>query len=279
MTARFIFIILVMLVCATSFSQNYYPFPDSNATWCDESIWNGGLDDVYYYKYYQTDGKININDTLYTIISDNAEEINFYLREASKKVYCRFSPGSPEFLLYDFDIETGDTILYGWDNLPGYVMSSDSLLIGADYHKRYEIWFFDGAFQGHFIEGVGSDLGLMYPDVLAFDIKGDLFCFSMADTIYKIDGSGGTYPGNCWIYLEIPENNKIQMDIYPNPSSDKIFINYDKECNIELVDIFGSVVRKSETKSMDIHDLIKGIYILNIYSETGLLLNRAKIIR
>lgn len=276
MTSRIIYIILIVLGCEVSFSQNYFPFPDSNATWCDERFDNG-FPVHYFYYYYKTDGKTTINDTIYTIISDNYDSINCYLREENKKVYCRTSPDLTEFVLYDFNINIGDTIfLYG--EYPWYVISSDSLLIGSEYHKRYYLHGEYGPFI-HFIEGVGSDIGLMYYNVPLFDIWSDLYCFSLNDTIYETDGSGGTYTGNCWIYIEIPEYQKIQMDIFPNPSSDKIFLKYENECDLELTDMFGSVVRKSFTKSMDIHDLTAGIYILNIYSETGLLMNRVKIIR
>ena len=98
---------LVILSFQPLLSQNYHPFPDSNATWCDERVDNGWPANYFYY-FYKTDGKSAINDTVYTKISDNYNQTTFYLREENKMVFCRLNPGESEFVLYDFDINPGE---------------------------------------------------------------------------------------------------------------------------------------------------------------------------
>jgi hypothetical protein len=274
-------ILLALLSFQPLLSQSYHPFPDSNATWCDERSDNGWPTN-YYYFFYKTDGKSSINDTVYTVISDNYEQITCYLREENKKVFCRIDSDQPEFMMYNFDIEIGDTVLLPQNaNGPysvGYVEEADSLLIGTEYHKRYLIQCWEWHSM-HFIEGVGSDLGLIYFDIPWVDVYGDLYCFSLNDTIYHTDGSGGKGFGNCWNYIGISENSLKDMNIYPNPASDYIHINYDEECKLELIDLTGRQCRQSLSNSMYVKDMEQGIYFLRVYSVTGTLLNQFKILK
>jgi hypothetical protein len=96
----------------------------------------------------------------------------------------------PEFMMYNFDIDIGDTVLVPqYANGPystGYVEEADSLLIGTEYHKRYFIQCWEWHSM-HIIEGVGSDLGLIYFDIPWVDVYGDLYCFSLNDTIFSTD--------------------------------------------------------------------------------------------
>jgi hypothetical protein len=276
-----LFILFALLSFQPLWSQSYHPFPDTNATWCDER-YDNGLPTNYYYFFYKTDGKSNINDTVYTVISDNDGQTTCYLREEKKKVFCRLSPDLPEFLMYNFDIEIGDTVLVPqYANGPyssGYVEESDSILIGTEYHKRYFIQCWEWHSM-HIIEGVGSDLGLIYYDIPWVDIWGNLYCFSLNDTIFNTDGSGGNEAGNCWQYIGIPETSVEQMEIYPNPVTDYIHISYNKECKLELIDLTGRQCRQSMSNSIYVQDMEQGSYFLRVYSVSGTLLNQFKILK
>jgi hypothetical protein len=274
-------ILLTFLGLHTAWSQNYFPFPDSNATWCDER-YDNGFPVNYYYNYYKTDGKLSINDTVYTVISDNYGYTRCYLREENRKVFCRLGPGTTEFILYDFDIEVGDTIsLYeinGGQFYAAYVGQTDSLLIGQHYHTRYYIecpeWL-----SLDFIEGVGSSVGLMYCDIPWVDIWGNLYCFSLNDTIYKTDGTGNTTPGDCWDYIGISEEIPGQARVFPNPVSECIHLDFQGDCRLELLDLAGKPCRQSFSNSMNVQDLEQGLYILKAFSASGTLLKQFKILK
>jgi hypothetical protein len=241
-----LFILLTLLSFQPLWSQSYRLFPDTNATWCDERSDNG-MPTHYFYFFYKTNGKSNINDTVYTVISDNYGEITCYLREENKKVFCRSHPDLPEFLMYNFNIEIGDTVLVpqyaNGPSSPGYVEEADSILIGTQYHKRY----FIQCPEWH--------------------------------SIFKTDGSGGNEAGNCWQYIGIPETTLEQMEIYPNPVTDYIHISFDKECRLELIDLTGRQCRQSLSNTMFVKDREQGIYLLRVYSVTGTLLNQLKILK
>jgi hypothetical protein len=64
-------------------------------------------------------------------------------------------------------------------------------------------------------------------------------------------------------------NNISSLDVYPNPASENININYtstSKNYSIKIYDAVGSLVKEVETaKIISIADLKNGIYLLNIY--------------
>ena len=158
-------ILLWLLLSGVSsiYAQSYIPFPTSNTTWRDGTFFTSGWQIDTSYRYFRTAGDISINDTLYTIISsENA--IHFgYLREDNMKVYFRYGIDSDEFMLYDFSLNVGDTIILPIVNNQyimhemGWVYMVDSILIGSDYHRKIHIqsWI-----EVVFIEGIGSAQGL-----------------------------------------------------------------------------------------------------------------------
>src|SRR5210317_2138848 len=98
---RILLLCLLMVSVEYSHTQDYNPFPTSNATWCDGVyFWNSWQTDTSYH-YYKTAGNSTINDSIYTIISSENNDQHGYLREADKRVYFRYSGETNEFLLYD----------------------------------------------------------------------------------------------------------------------------------------------------------------------------------
>jgi len=69
------------------------------------------------------------------------------------------------------------------------------------------------------------------------------------------------------------ENNQISFSIYPNPSKEKIIVNYDKEilnAHINIISTNGqicyssSIQRNTTEILLDIQDLSFGIYYISI---------------
>lgn len=157
----------------------YHPFPDSNA------VWNEQYDFFDFYpspisidNYSITiDGDTMINGILYhKLITPfvqhqyipphfNGPQILTGYKGAlrqdttARKVYYVARYDSLETLLYDFSLNVGDTIL-DQTFCAVTVYSIDSVLIGSDYRKRWNIY---GSIQGplEFIEGIGSSFGLL----------------------------------------------------------------------------------------------------------------------
>ncbi len=75
--------------------------------------------------------------------------------------------------------------------------------------------------------------------------------------------------------LSIAEINlKAQFKIYPNPASEKIYLNYTNNTqiqNIFLMDVSGQIIRtfKKEDKILDVSGVSNGVYFLNIQTKEG----------
>ncbi|WP_413533212.1 T9SS type A sorting domain-containing protein [Empedobacter brevis] len=67
-------------------------------------------------------------------------------------------------------------------------------------------------------------------------------------------------------YLKIPENkiDQLNLKVYPNPTSDFININTEKEINSILYSTSGEILLKTKNKKISIGHLPKGNYILKI---------------
>ncbi|UQB67187.1 VPS10 domain-containing protein [Epilithonimonas zeae] len=63
--------------------------------------------------------------------------------------------------------------------------------------------------------------------------------------------------------------SKVDLIIYPNPTSDYITISNDKVKEAVIVDFAGKTVLKSTLKTLDLTNLPKGVYILNVTLENG----------
>ncbi len=89
------------------------------------------------------------------------------VRQDGYKVYTRQSPSSPEYVLYDFDLEVGDTLAHpeSWEpnQLEYIVKHIDTITVGGIARKRQLVEILNAYFysstEAIFIEGVGSILG------------------------------------------------------------------------------------------------------------------------
>jgi hypothetical protein len=69
---------------------------------------------------------------------------------------------------------------------------------------------------------------------------------------------------------EIGKNSSVK--IYPNPSTEKIYVNYESDFStINIINLQGKTILKSNTKNIDISGLENGIYIAQIMTENGVL--------
>lgn len=72
--------------------------------------------------------------------------------------------------------------------------------------------------------------------------------------------------------LGLDENRAPEMNIFPTLAEDKISIETEAELDqIQVLDLSGKVVLEAETKEIQVGDLPKGSYILNIYTLKGIL--------
>lgn len=108
------------------------------------------------------------------------------LREDAKRIYFYNNITASETLLFDFNLQPGDTVHQGTFNF--IVRNIDSVNISGTYHKRFHFRTYEGAAWafGSWIEGIGnSDVGGLLESVLSqptCDCGSNIICFKQEGT-------------------------------------------------------------------------------------------------
>jgi len=274
-----ILIILILFSYFVSSAQTsvYHPFPKTNTGWGVDEWWHGVPPATKTGSHFYT---INGSDTTigsYTYIKVFKGTIpslfgGFRDDSTNRKVYGIIFPAPAiEFILYDFNLNIGDTFVHFYTNLCqdsttySTVYFVDSVLIGGTYRKRIHfdepLLFTSGPLK--FIEGVGSTTGLFN-------------CYYQGEFTYNLCAFNqvGKPPHNfCSSSTSIEEEIKTQIQIYPNPSSSKVSLRFNKFLNnasIFIYDAQSKLVKKFENLNGDSYnfsceDLNNGIYIVKIF--------------
>jgi type IX secretion system substrate protein len=254
-----------------SFSQAYYPFPTTTATWTYQFY-----DDVWHqptgmFTSINMSGDTVYNGYTYYLVPGGA------IRESNKKIYVLPADSLQEYLLYDFNAGIGDTIFnifnpVSWCDLDTLIVNSiDSVPCYNGFHKQYHYGW------SPVIEGIGGIFGGSNPLLAPWycvTVSGEwrLECFA--------DSTGiEIYHPNILLLcgtLGINENDFVKdLTIYPNPlatQSKLIFKNPNKEkFFFTLYDITGRI---TETVSTITNEIIltkgskqPGVYIYNLTNE------------
>lgn len=280
---RLIFLLVGILITILTYSQDYHPFPDSNAIWNNNSYWSPynwinrygvfgdtTIESQNYKKIYriENDSTLNINNmTYYAALRENE----------SKQIFVKVPEFEYEFLIYDFSLSVGDTVN---TNAPdGYLNWLTCVITEIDtielennqYRRRFKInnWGNDE----YWIEGIGSIGGLFYPisDYLAGTIN-DLLCFKHNNTAIYINNPDCD---KCFCSLatstEELKNENHNIKIYPNPTSTILNINPTSEIGESKIRMFNSNGTLIETRlintypyQFEVKKYPSGIYTLHL---------------
>jgi hypothetical protein len=299
---KLLFCFFIITISAEAQTSVYHPFPDSNAVWNVEYVfwWACGNPPLYTNRYetfsYVLNGDTAINSYTYHKVHIPFVEINCNpnfpyqtagykgcLREDTnaRKIYFIYPGDSVDSLLYDFNLQIGDTIrgLLSYEdlcmslNLPVTIISIDSVLINNTYRKQWNYT------NGSIVEGIGSLDGLLemtcqFPDAP----EAHLICFTEnGNTIYN---SPWYFPLNCNIIDGITDNaENISLEIFPNPATNELRIQ-NSNLKIESVEIYNVVGEKRLTPTLskgegdsfiDVSMLSSGMYFARVGTEKGIL--------
>ena len=217
-----------------TYSQEYFPFPDSNAIW-NETLTNTQPISIENYQY-GIDGDTIINSLIYhkiymledTVFPLELDQYCGAIREDEQKkihfvaCYCCVGPFPPDqdLILYDFSKNAGDTVFVGFDGIGpiGYYIIdyTDSILIDSTYRKTFH--FVDYDYFEYWIEGIGSTRGLFSP--ITPDFFGhylwELVCFNQEGIVKYLNPD---YDSCFPIITNVYEENAppIQLQVIPNP--------------------------------------------------------------
>lgn len=310
-----VLIFAVLVVSLTlgkkTFSQDYFPFPDSNAAWntVGHNIFSGFqwnfryavygdtvINSVEYHKVYEMFDSTFLNpySTYFAAIRENQ----------NRQVFCLI-PGFEETIMYDFNLDIGDTI---WYDIGGYlcedevtfeeqshykiVSALDSTLLANNQYRRS--WSFEGEFMWDtWVEGIGSleFYGLFNPLISDMTLCGDFYqfaCFKHNDTTLYLDNPNCE---RCFCTLITAIENHEQIDtqyfeLIPNPASNKVVVKINDKNNLNhklsIYNSTGELVFTKNTKSiateLNTANFKKGLYFIQIYNSKNKNLGTEKLI-
>lgn len=236
-----------------------------------------------------------------TVINGNTyKQIDFYtptsssyhaaLRDDNGAIYMVCKDSVNEYLLYDFNAQTGDTLYvivqgnsgafssdYQIDEL--FVQSTSTTTINGISRRVISI---AGGFD--WIEGIGNVNGLFMESWLNVSMfTRDLLCMSANFTIeYSYDMNlVGTF-GVCIYNLSVDENElDTDLRVFPNPTESDLNLQFATAYSGELdvIGIHGEILRSytltnSTDFSMDVEELAPGNYFLKIPGRSVLKFNK-----
>ncbi|MCX6269629.1 MAG: T9SS type A sorting domain-containing protein [Bacteroidetes bacterium] len=285
-------------------AQQYQPFPTNNARWIMHSDFNAPFIPNGYCDEYQIDitGDTTINTVNYHKLQISVVEYWWYagagctnifknytthyfgsFREdiLNKKVFFLTANSTNEKLLYDFNLELGDTLPWLLINndtsVINWVSGIDSVLLEGVYHKCFKIsadtssLLIPQIFTFNYvtlIEGIGSTFGLtayLFPHWW-FEADGydQLVCMSVGGTIVYPDGALLCNPVG--IRDNLPEEKSFE--IFPNPAYNRITINLITHISdaplFSLFNSMGQIVLMKrlevQQSEIDIQSLPCGVY-------------------
>ena len=294
-------IILLVFVCFTkvNIAQLYQPFPTDSAMWRE---WAYELDasynDTWDYQYFIQGDTIIVGKNYHKILytgtyhhvswtSGWTNYVNQYkgaFREDTAKHILFCPPGDIiEYVLYDFNLNVGDTLSQSYMNSLGsgnWVSAIDSILVGGQYHKQYHISNDTASSSWNlnyvsFIEGVGSTFGLLglgggslWP---VFERESHLSCYTHNGIMEYSDDSTTTSCDPVIIGV-VEHQAETPISIFPNPTTGIVNIKtpYSEKTEINILDVLGKTIYKTEfssaENSINLSQLPKGIYFLKATS-------------
>jgi hypothetical protein len=290
----FLFFFFIITVSSQAQTSVYHPFPDSGAVWAVNVIcynascgeWSNhryeyGQDTVVGLYFYKRVTLNMINHSATACSCPTGPEGGGYLRQdtsARKVFWVQQSYFANEFLLYDFNLNIGDTMtgILGGCNL--IVNSIDSILIGSSYRKKIN-FNNDPCNRYSIIEGIGGTHGLVNNFCFAMGYEAVLNCFSENGiTVYSTSITCTPYHAIACDSI-LSSNNLLSIvdhfTLFPNPATNEIRIESSKfkVQSVEVYDVMGRLTLNPSPKGeglrveVDVSKLSPGIYFVKVKGE------------
>ena len=214
-------------------------------------------------------GGVRYTKVMQTVNDVGTPTLAALLREEDGKVWETYN-GNSEILLYDFTANVGDSLVCGYGDY--FVLDSISIeQIGGVDRKKF--WFgLEYDFTGEpyametWIEGIGSDLGLLY-------CGSYYFC-------------GGYYRALCFhqdgeliwqnpeydacVITSVEEINDKVISVYPNPAMEIVTIDGVEAAEVQVYNALGQLVKTfKNTNEIPVAALPQGVYLLRITDTDG----------
>ena len=220
-----------------------------------------------------------------SVFHDNQSTYYSSVREENSKWLFVPKDNTEEFLLYDFNINSGDTVSIQnpWaGDIDLIVFSADTVELSGSKHTQYKMGIHDPLsgnpmIMESWISGIGSTNGLFYSGFSYVDIGYDLLCFHEKDDLIYSKSQDGLC--GC-IKVGIDDKSQTSSIIaYPNPAGDCLYINKDKDQTVTIENLSGVEFIRTTANEIDISFLPDGIYLVNLHNENNSIDRSVKIIK
>lgn len=287
-------LVWVLVICCDTIicpAQNGYL--EDDPVWSGSCQWNpGGVEHCLSNEQfnYFIDGDSIVGDTAYKKLRKKGElEVYWYwweqppawncpvgitsyndpaaalIRQEGSRLYFR-DYWNPDQLLYDFDLQVGDTLPESYFTQDNVVIVTQRDTIEVGPYSRIRLELNDGA--DHLIEGIGGDHGLLglFGDP-GFGPFCGLSCFGYGDTAYYPE----TGP-DCDLRLAIAEQHKdnSRLPAWPNPTSASVTVAPPLGSKtLELVDPLGRTqlllhAPFRATVEVDLRGVNPGVFVMRV---------------
>ena len=273
-----IFALLLMTRSVAVYAQEYVPIIQEGNVWNTLDV-TVGMYNTYYNNVNWFSGDTIIDDVQYAKLmgttDGDAPHLFSLLREDDGKVWERLN-NQGEILLYDFTANVGDTLWCGlWADEYHYnIVDSISIehIGGVDRKKFWfglEYGWFGTAAAEIWIEGIGSDLGLLYSG--SASISGAYYCTLCFHQNDELIWQNPNYD-DC-TFDAVGENIGVKKVLYPNPTRGTIRIEAKNILNVSIYNYLGEMIFETETSDntfeYDFSEKKSGLYIIKVRMSDG----------
>ncbi len=297
--SHFTLFIIILLSCFVNSHAQKIRFTDSTNYWRTTSMTpeHPYSDQQYYFR-----GSNTIRGRRYQCMLSYYGSLCRYVREdtAAGLVYfiSRDTTDTTEYILYNYNLNVGDTIRYIWPGSGGNtdsVINIDTVMIDGIAHRSFDLTNEGrGGNRGYtYIEGVGgTNSPFFHLEVTScFEYGEILSCFwnNYVRPSFQFRrsycGMGGSilYENCSDLAINAPSNYS-QVSIFPNPVDDELTIaisgNGILQTDVKILNLDGQrMICKSVTNSktpiqVDVSQLLEGVYILMVSDETGTIMRK-----
>lgn len=282
--------IFLLLCSLNSFSQPYERIVDSTKLWCTLMACEPPVC-LLLSRFQKFSGDTIIGSEHFMKVFEATDslfqqyvEIGYIREDVDNKVYYRNLSGTQNYMIYDFQVEAGDTV-NAWGN-DLIISSVDSIQIGGYFRKRIQ---FNSTYPHEtWVEGIGSLHGVGFGYTLWYVGCGyDLLCYFKNDSLLYHKDSISAYcgqiatPGCYYNTVEINEfdASEIILRINPNPVTSTSVITVDgndsENYHLDIYNILGDRIKavtitKNSQVIINKSEFAAGIYVVRILSESRL---------
>ena len=196
------------------------------------------------------------------------------------KVYFYSPYHDTEYLLYDLDVQPGDTVTNLWIGYPHSstpilystnVVSRDTLNINGVARRSIGIRLSSdpGPAVHYWVEGIGGSAGLMSTaGANALDVIFGLECMSSNDTVWWAWGPVGA-PGHC-SPASVPDLGALQPVVAPNPGTGLFtLLGQAVPSQVMVFDPQGREVLHTRDRTIDLAGHVPGLYTAVVTTAQG----------